>query len=152
MNISKSQFMLIIAFNAFFLLKTNVLSACRKRRTELLIQVHRLPSTVQDCRLSGVISVAVFEVGKSMNRFLKAKSPIQKYYILDIFIKSADFLNFYFAHFTTNFGLNLQKYRNDPKFSDRQAWANSDDPDQTASSGSTLFAIPSASSGCITLR
>ena len=24
------------------------------------------------------------------------------------------------------------KYRNDPKFSDRQAWANSVDPDQTA--------------------
>ena len=41
-------------------------------------------------------------------------------------------------------------YRNDPKFSDRYAWANSADPDQTAprgavSSGSTLFAIPSAS-------
>ena len=26
----------------------------------------------------------------------------------------------------------LQKYRNDPKFSDRYAWANSADPDQTA--------------------
>ena len=38
-------------------------------------------------------------------------------------------------------------YRNDPKFSDRYAWANSADPDQTAPrgavwSGSTLFAIP----------
>ena len=38
-------------------------------------------------------------------------------------------------------------YRNDPKFSDRYAWANSTDPDQTAPrgavwSGSTLFAIP----------
>ena len=37
------------------------------------------------------------------------------------------------------------KYRNDPKFSDRQVWANSVDPDQTAPrgavwSGSTLFA------------
>ena len=41
-------------------------------------------------------------------------------------------------------------YRNDPKFSDRYAWANSADLDQTAFrgavwSGSTLFAIPSAS-------
>ena len=26
-------------------------------------------------------------------------------------------------------------YRNDPKFSDRQVWANSVDPDQTAPSG-----------------
>ena len=48
-------------------------------------------------------------------------------------------------------------YRNFPKFSDRQIWANSADPDQTAPtgavlSGSTLFAIPSASFGCITLR
>ena len=34
---------------------------------------------------------------------------------------------------------------NFPKFSDRQVWANSVDPDQTAPlSGSTLFAIPSA--------
>ena len=48
-------------------------------------------------------------------------------------------------------------YRNFPKFSDRQVWANSADPDQTAPreavwSGSTLFAIPSASFGRITLR
>ena len=49
-------------------------------------------------------------------------------------------------------------YRNDPKFSDRYAWANtySADPDPTAPrgavwSGSTLFAIPSASFGLITL-
>ena len=34
------------------------------------------------------------------------------------------------------------KYRNDPKFSDRQVYANSVDPDQTAP---TLTAIPSAS-------
>ena len=39
-------------------------------------------------------------------------------------------------------------YRNDPKFSDRQAWANSVDPKQTVS-GSTLFAILSASFGLI---
>ena len=48
-------------------------------------------------------------------------------------------------------------YHNFPRFSDRQVWANSADPDQTATrgafwSGSTLFAIPSASFGCITLR
>ena len=48
------------------------------------------------------------------------------------------------------------KKRNDPKFSDRYAWANSANPDQTAPrgavrSGSTLFAIPSASFGLITL-
>ena len=35
-------------------------------------------------------------------------------------------------------------YRNDPKFLDRYAWANSADPDQTAPRG--------ASFGCITLR
>ena len=47
-------------------------------------------------------------------------------------------------------------YGNFPKFSDRQVWANSVDPDQTALgavwSGSTLFAIPSASFGCIIPR
>ena len=48
------------------------------------------------------------------------------------------------------------RYRNDAKFSDRYAWANSADPDQTAPrgavcSGSTLFAIPSASFGLTTL-
>ena len=49
-------------------------------------------------------------------------------------------------------------YRTVPKFSDRQVWANSVDPDQTAPtggavwSGSTLFAIPFASFGSITLR
>ena len=43
-------------------------------------------------------------------------------------------------------------YRNDPKFSDRQIWANSADPDQRSSLiRSTLFAIPSASFGLITL-
>ena len=47
-------------------------------------------------------------------------------------------------------------YRNDPKFSDIYAWANSADPDQTAPrgavwSGSTLFANPSASFGLITV-
>ena len=42
---------------------------------------------------------------------------------------------------------------NFPKFLDRQVWANIADPDQTAlRSGSALFAILSASFGCITLR
>ena len=43
--------------------------------------------------------------------------------------------------------------RNDPKFSDRYAWANSADPEERGAvwSGSTLFAIPSASFGLITL-
>ena len=47
-----------------------------------------------------------------------------------------------------------EDYCNVPKFSDRQVWwANSANPDQTAPrSGSTLFAMPSASFGCITLR
>ena len=30
------------------------------------------------------------------------------------------------------------KYRNDPKFSDRQVWANSADPDQTAPRGGAV--------------
>ena len=44
-------------------------------------------------------------------------------------------------------------YRNDPKFSDGYAWANSADPDQTVPRGaeSTLFAILSASFGLITV-
>ena len=46
---------------------------------------------------------------------------------------------------------NIKLTRNDPKFSDRYAWANSADPDQTALgavwSGSTMFAIPFASFG-----
>ena len=42
------------------------------------------------------------------------------------------------------------QYRNVPKFSDSQAWANSVDPDQTASE-STLFAIPSACFGPVIL-
>ena len=41
-------------------------------------------------------------------------------------------------------------YRNDPKFSDRQVWANSADPDQTADQRLD-FAIPSASIERITL-
>ena len=48
----------------------------------------------------------------------------------------------------------LVVYRNDPKLSDRYTWTNSADPDQTGGavwSGSTLFAIPSASFGHITL-
>ena len=46
----------------------------------------------------------------------------------------------------------MSSYRNDPIFSDRQAWANSVDPDQYDQGlGSTLFAIPSASFGPITL-
>ena len=40
---------------------------------------------------------------------------------------------------------------NDPKFTDRQVWANSVDPDQTAPKGSALLTIPSASFGPITL-
>ena len=40
-------------------------------------------------------------------------------------------------------------YYYDPKFSDRQVWANSVDPDQTAPP--KLFAILSASFGLITL-
>ena len=52
--------------------------------------------------------------------------------------------------------INYKIYRNDLKFSDRQVWANNVDPDQTATrgavwSGSTLFAIPPASFGAITL-
>ena len=39
-------------------------------------------------------------------------------------------------------------YRNDPKFLDRYAWANSADPDQTAP---RVFAILSASFGLIAL-
>ena len=45
----------------------------------------------------------------------------------------------------------ISKYRNDPKFSDRYAWANNADPRGAVWSGSTLFAIPSASFGLITL-
>ena len=41
-------------------------------------------------------------------------------------------------------------YRNDPKFSDRQVWANSADPDQTVDQRLD-FAIPSASFERITL-
>ena len=45
-------------------------------------------------------------------------------------------------------------YRNDPKFLDRQAWANSVHLDQTAPKGtvSTLFAILSASFGLTLLH
>ena len=32
----------------------------------------------------------------------------------------------------------LPKHRNDPKFSDRDAWANSADPDQTAPRGGAV--------------
>ena len=57
---------------------------------------------------------------------------------------------FHMWHLTENWF-----YHNVPKFSDRYAWANSADPDQTAPravwSGSTLFAILSAWFGLITL-
>ena len=45
-------------------------------------------------------------------------------------------------------------YHNNPKVLDRQVWTNSVDPEKTQSevwSGSTLFAIQSASFGRITL-
>ena len=50
----------------------------------------------------------------------------------------------------------MYSMRNDPKLSDRQVWANSVDPEQTAPdgtvrSGSTLFAILSAPFERITL-
>ena len=35
-----------------------------------------------------------------------------------------------------------QNYRNDPKFSDRYAWANSADPDQTAPRDHGLHCLP----------
>ena len=44
-------------------------------------------------------------------------------------------------HVIVNIKSYYSKYRNVPTFSDRQVWA-----------GSTLFAIPAASFGCITLR
>ena len=52
---------------------------------------------------------------------------------------------------------NACDYLKDPKFSDRQVWANSVDAYQIAPrgavwSGSTLFAIPSASFDRITLH
>ena len=64
---------------------------------------------------------------------------------------------FLFVRLKLPHAVGFRLYRNFPKFSDRQVWANSADPDQTAPrgavwSGSTLFAIPSASFGCITLR
>ena len=52
------------------------------------------------------------------------------------------------------FPFKYQMYRNDPKFLDRQVWANSADPDQTAPSvcsGSALFAILSLLFGHITV-
>ena len=53
---------------------------------------------------------------------------------------------------TQNYPLIITKYCNDPKFSDRHAWANSADPPRGAVwSGSTLFAILSASFGLIIL-
>ena len=53
--------------------------------------------------------------------------------------------------------MQIKQYRHGPNFLDKQVWANSADPDQTAPtavvwSGSTLLAIPSASFGCIALR
>ena len=53
--------MLIVTFNTFFLLEKNVLSTYRIRGTELLTHIHRLPSTVQDCRLSGVEKLCDFD-------------------------------------------------------------------------------------------
>ena len=60
----------------------------------------------------------------------------QIWIVFESFFKHVNLINFVFI------------YRNDPKFSDRYAWANSADPDQTAP---RLFAIPSASFGLITL-
>ena len=67
-----------------------------------------------------------------------------------LFVPQGEDLSFFFFVRGTNiFSVDL-KYRNDPKFLDRYAWANSADPDQTAPRGA-LFAIPSASFGLITL-
>ena len=40
-----------------------------------------------------------------------------------------------FNNLSVTSGCCLSAYRNDPKFSDRYAWANSVDPDQTAPRG-----------------
>ena len=60
-------------------------------------------------------------------------------------------INFWFPWHSLckkTYRLTIINYSNDPKFSDRYAWTNSADPDQTAPrgavwSGSTLFAIAS---------
>ena len=51
-----------------------------------------------------------------------------------------------FAQTCLSKNLGKLRYRNVPKFSDRQVWANSADPDQIWSRY-TLFTIPSASFG-----
>ena len=38
--------------------------------------------------------------------------------------------------------ISVRNYRNDPKFSDRYAWTNSADPDQTAQSDQGLQCLP----------
>ena len=55
--------------------------------------------------------------------------------------------------FTFLYKCKFELYRNAPKFSDKQVWANSVDPDQTAPEGaaSDQGIIPSASFGCIAL-
>ena len=53
-------------------------------------------------------------------------------------------MSIFLSRFKTK--LRKKRYRNDLKFSDRYAWTNSADPDQTAP-----IAIPSASFGLITL-
>ena len=72
------------------------------------------------------------------------------------------FMNVLYCVSSKDFGLvclyvlSCAMYRNGPRFSDRQVWANSADQDQTAPrgsvwSGSSLFAIPTKSFGDISL-
>ena len=72
----------------------------------------------------------LINTGLSQVFMLKCHSTKVKFYLLAYFVKF------------------FPVYRHDRKFSDRQVWANSVDPEQAAPlvwSGSTLFAILSAS-------
>ena len=113
---------------------------------------------MENCRkLWSIIinTVLIFHLGIYFNDHDVRITGFCPYMIVDTF--NQEFYQIYHKIWTHSkiavLNLKFEQYCYFPNFSDGQVWANSADPDQTASdSGSTMFAIPSASFGCITLR
>ena len=57
------------------------------------------------------------------------KPPCSNFRVITANVRLSEFLGFLFTVFSAD--PEIHGYRNDPKFSDRYAWANSADPDQT---------------------
>ena len=78
------------------------------------------------------------EIQEICDFFCQNRTVIKTFKILFFSLKCSSFIQRLLHTLTENrfqIEQQLMRYRNDPKFSDRYAWANSADPDQTAPRG-----------------